>query len=172
MFDCIMKIAQSEKGINKRIGAMPKRKVIQKPNQKYLDVEIKVKKNPIIIVGQNPGRQRKDSKSIVGYCWNGNRSADLLLEAIEGQKNLILTNLCQYREMNEDNLFECYVDLQEKCDTLEPSKIICLGDIAFEEVETLNTTAKIYHFEHPSRIVRFQMDKEDYKKRIKEAICE
>ena len=60
------------------------------------EVKSKVKligklKNPILIIGQNPGHNRDGTHT--GIVWEGNRSANLLLEAIENRQNLILTKL-------------------------------------------------------------------------------
>ncbi len=134
---------------------------------KFKDYEINLSKNPIIIVGQNPGRQRKNDSTINGLSWNGNKSADLLFECIGDLDNLLLTNICQYQDMTEEKMYNGYIDLQKKIIKLKPKLIICLGGIAFNEVDTMDVNCDVVKLLHPSYICRFQKDKASYRKNIR-----
>lgn len=128
----------------------------------------KVGKNPVFIVGQNPGKQRIGSD--IGVAWEGNRSSDLLKWVIAGQDNLYLTNVCNYRDMTSDNVNECIYDLIDDINDMKPRKIICLGNYANQKVITLwannhiPNDIKIVKLPHPSFIARFNKDREKYKR--------
>jgi len=139
---------------------------------KHKDYLINVGKNPTFIVGQNPGNRRRSSDpDLEGVCWNGNRSADFIHECIEGIDNIVLTNICQYKDMNDETMYEGCIDMQQKLDKLKPSSIICLGNISYEEMQTMHTDAKIYKIDHPSYALRFQQDKVKYKEGLRSLLC-
>lgn len=137
---------------------------------KYSNRLINVGENPIIIVGQNPGRQR--GGVIDPTCWKNNRSADLLLEAIDGVDNIILTNICQYRDMTKDRIQEGVDDLKTLIDEVKPSKIIFIGELAYQK--GINLCFKYYvpskSFYHPSYINRFGKDREEYKRNLRKEL--
>lgn len=139
-----------------------------KEEVKFQDKQINVTENPVLIVGQNPGRQRNNSKTFVN--WEGNRSADFLAWCIEGLDNLYLTNACNYQQMTEDRITEGSVELRAKIDVLKPKRIITLGEFASFIVADINPDVPITHFFHPSFMVRFNKDKGEYKEQIRRAI--
>jgi hypothetical protein len=148
---------------------------------KYLPLLIKVKKNPTIIVGQNPGKTREGKYS--PYVWDGDtRTSNLLREAVKGHGNLILTNICNYQKIDLDTRIEGWQDFIEMFNQYQPKKIICLGEYAFRDIEMLATTKRIrasgnsgtaiYKLQHPSYIVRFNKDREEYIKEKRGILCQ
>lgn len=142
---------------------------------RYEDVFIDVTKNPTIIIGQNPGNQRKGTFN--GKCWHGNRSADLLRSVIDGSENIVLTNACQYREMTDKQAEDGQYDLSVLINELQPFKIICLGNYSFNVVKHLmqngfikcknGTSMSVYRLDHPSYIIRFNKDKPEWEEKLK-----
>lgn len=124
--------------------------------------------HPVLIVGQNPGRQRIGQQT--GIVWEGNRSADLLKWVIGTKTNIYLTNVCNYREMTPKNVEEGLYDLKVLIDDLQPKKIICLGGYAYLKVKKLGFDIPIQKLPHPSFITRFNKDREFYKKCFQQAI--
>lgn len=135
---------------------------------KFEDKQIKVSENPVFIVGQNPGRQRKDA--VTSIVWEGNRSSDFLMECIDGLENIYLTNVCNYQQMTDDLIVEGTTALRAKIDYLQPRRIITLGEFASFHMAHIDPSAPITHFFHPSFIVRFNKDREEYKEQIRKAI--
>lgn len=139
-----------------------------KKEVKFVDRQINVTKNPVMIVGQNPGRQRKNSQTFTN--WEGNRSADFLNWCIESINNLYLTNACNYQQMTEEKIIEGLVELRAKIDVLKPRKIITLGEFASFAIADINPDVEVEHFFHPSFMVRFNKDKGEYRERLRKAI--
>lgn len=125
-------------------------------------------KHPVLIVGQNPGRQRKGEQTEV--VWEGNRSSDLLLDVLKDQQNIYFTNVCNYQEMTPERISEGQYDLKVLIEQLEPRLIICLGAFAHLGVVALNTDVPVRKFLHPSFIARFNKDRNEYKRKILEVI--
>lgn len=140
---------------------------------RYRDVFIRVNKNPVIIVGQNPGNQRKGTYN--GECWNGNKSADLLNLTIEGQKNVVLTNICQYKNMNSEYLREGIDDFNCLINELKPKRVIVLGNFSMRVIDSASKrkevktsfTVGFYKKQHPSYIVRFGKDKQKWMEELR-----
>jgi uracil-DNA glycosylase family 4 len=128
----------------------------------------KIGDNPVLIVGQNPGRQRRGEQTNI--VWEGNRSSDLLQWVIAGQDNIYLTNVCNYQEMTPERIEEGVYDLSVLISTLKPRVIICLGAFAHLAVAQLEMKYPIRKFLHPSYIARFNKDRDEYKRKILEAI--
>lgn len=131
-----------------------------------------VKKNPIIIVGQNPGHNYDGTHT--GVAWERNKSAKLLWEAIDDRQNLILTNICNYTVITIPRLAEGVLDLYHLIKIDNPSKIVCLGNIAYTEVKKMQVQnmPKVFHFHHPSYIIRFNKGRNSWIKDIRKAIDE
>lgn len=110
-----------------------------------------------ILVGQNPGRQRKSQQTYV--VWEGNRSSDLLLEAISGAQNLYLTNVCNYQQMTDGKILEGLEHIRELVEDLEPRRVICFGQFAYSNVMSLGMNVEVVKLPHPSWIVRFNKDR-------------
>jgi uracil-DNA glycosylase len=132
---------------------------------KFQNKKINIIKNPIFIIGINPGNQRKFEQTNI--VWEGNRSADFLLSILQNIDNLFLTNLYNY----QDKCIKKYIidglnDLQKNINLYNPNKIICLGNIVFYYVQKLKYDKKIINFYHPSYILRFKKDKIKYKNKI------
>lgn len=135
---------------------------------KFSDKQLGTMYNPVFIVGQNPGRQRKGQESHI--VWEGNRSSDFLTWCIEGLDNIYLTNVCNYQQMTDDLIKQGAVELRAKIDYLAPKRIITLGEFASFHVAEIDPDVPISHFFHPSFIVRFNKDREEYKEQIRKAI--
>lgn len=137
---------------------------------KFRDKSIGTIDHPVLIVGQNPGRQRTGEKTHV--VWEGNRSADLLEWVLKSQTNIYLTNICNYQDITSGRLEEGKYDLQVLVMQLEPSKIICLGQYSYDIVSEMYKQlllwpvgiTNIRKLPHPSWIARFNKDRLAYKK--------
>lgn len=127
---------------------------------KFQTKKINVTGGPILVVGQNPGKQRSNEQTFT--VWEGNRSADLLLEALDGTQNLFFTNVCNYQVMDEGKILEGLEELREIIEDYEPSKVLCFGDFAYKKVKSLKQNVVVVKMLHPSFIVRFQKDRQEY----------
>lgn len=115
----------------------------------------------VMVVGMCPGRQRK--KDVNCEVWHGNRSGDLMEEAVAGAKNLYLTNVFNYRTTRElkdsKTLIEKGVsELLSDIRRMKPVKIICMGNFAYNHVFELispRSKIKIVKLPHPSFVIRF-----------------
>jgi len=128
-------------------------------------------KNPVFIVGLGPGLQRKGEKTHL--AWEGNRSADLVQEAIKGLDNIYLTNVMNYYvkgEITAEIISKGVDKLRRDINKLKPSKIICMGDFAFNHIRIINPPGEVIKFKHPSYLIRFQKPKDPYIKELKAAI--
>ena len=119
-----------------------------------------------VVVGQNPGRQRNGEQNNVAWC--GNRSGDLMMEVAARIPNLYLTNVCNYQEMNNDRIQEGLRDIRNFLLMNRVDKIVCLGLFAYENIKSIDTgniPVKVFH--HPSFVLRFNKNPEQYKRRLK-----
>lgn len=141
-----------------------------------MDVEFKDKftsprRNQVMIVGQNPGRQRMKEKT--GIVWEGNQSADLIIEAIRGlEDDVYLTNVVNYQEMDSKRIREGIFHLKRKINRLKPRKIIALGAFSHVAVMSIGSEVPVRKMLHPSFVVRFKKDKQEYIKELREHINE
>lgn len=133
--------------------------------------KLPVKDGCVIIVGQNPGNQYK-KRTHSDYCWVNNKSANFLQDCLTDVNNIVLTNVCQYKTFNKHTLEEGLYDLQVMADYLQPSKIICLGEIAYKHVSKMYIDLRlpptigilgVKKIEHPSFILRFNKDQQKYR---------
>lgn len=108
-----------------------------------------------MIVGQNPGRQREGQQNC--QVFHGNRTGDLVEEAIEGLTNIILTNACNYQLPHEQGMdYEGWAELRYLIQKHEPRKVICLGEVAYNVVLRQRIKGlKIVKMVHPSWVNRF-----------------
>lgn len=121
---------------------------------------IHVKGFPTIIVGQNPGHFKDGSTT--GIAWEKNRSAKLLEEIIEYRQNLILTNICNYPDMTDEHLDEGGEELMLLIEKARPTKVIALGVLAQAFLDAQQLNCRLYKLPHPSYILRFNKNKEEY----------
>lgn len=122
---------------------------------------IKVKKKPVLIVGQNPGRQRSGDTGVV---WEGNRSAFLLEEALEDRKNIILTNVCNYQQVTPSRLKRGVSDVVDMVRDYRPRMVLCLGKLSYNESRQALNKSEMYNIQylpHPSFVLRFYNDQVD-----------
>jgi uracil-DNA glycosylase len=134
---------------------------------KFNDIKFKVDKNPILIIGQNPGRQRLNEQTF--NVWEGNRSSDFLKKCLRSEINYILTNVCNYQLITDERIQEGINDIVSLVDLYKPCKIICLGNFSYQHVKkVLNNDIEITKFNHPSYIVRFNKNKETYERKLHE----
>lgn len=129
---------------------------------------IGVDTEPVMIIGQNPGRQRKGAET--GIVWEGNRSGDFISDIIKDHEleNVILTNVCNYREMTDEGVEEGFMDICRLGEKYNVKKVICLGMVAWG-VMTLEGGAEnveVVSLPHPSYILRFNKDREAYIDRL------
>lgn len=125
-----------------------------------------IKEHPVLIIGQNPGRQRQGEQTNI--VWEGNRSSDLLRWVLSGHTNYILTNVCNYREITPDRVLEGLEDINALIRKYRPYKIICLGGYSHVAISNLDDVdyyeIQVIKLPHPSWIARFNKDREKYKK--------
>lgn len=119
-------------------------------------------------MGQNPGRQRRDERTET--VWEGNRSADLVNWILDGQVNVYLTNVCNYQKVTPERVEEGMYDLRILISDLKPSVIICLGAYAHLAVASLDVKYPIRKLLHPSYIVRFNKDRDEYRHKFLRAM--
>ena len=120
-----------------------------------------------IIVGQNPGRQRKDAQTYT--AWEGNRSGDFISNGLRNIPNLYLTNVCNYQEMTPERVAEGYSDLRVFYSEQDVKKVICLGLFAAEHVKKMGLPVDVI-MHHPSFVLRFNKDADAYLKRLRREI--
>jgi uracil-DNA glycosylase len=127
----------------------------------------------IIIVGQNPGHNRDGTNT--GTVWEKNRSARLLWSAIGESQNIILTNICNYTDMDEEKIHEGLTDLKDLMNEYKPAKVIVLGDFAYKWLKFSlyssaykpEETVSVFKLHHPSYIARFNKGSEEWKKKVR-----
>ncbi len=140
------------------------------PNVRFKEKAIDVTTNPVLIVGQNPGRQRKGSETCV--VWEGNRSADLLAWVLDGQSNIYLTNVCNYQEITPERVAEGKGSLSRLIGDLQPSHVLCLGHWSYKHVIDLQANGLIplnlwiAELPHPSWVARFNKDRSQYRETV------
>ena len=124
--------------------------------------------HPVMIIGQNPGRQRKAHQT--GVVWEGNRSGDFITEVCEdyGLDNVILTNVCNYQEMTAERIEEGLNDIVNMTMMFQVRKFVCLGDFAYNHLKTIGVDP--IKLEHPSFILRFNRNREEYINRLVKAV--
>lgn len=126
--------------------------------------------NPVFIVGQNPGTQRKGQQT--NTVWFGNRSADLLWDVIDGLEPIYLTNVCNYQRMTRKRVQSGIKCLRDKIKQEQPRKIIALGEFAQAGVLAAKPDCPVVSYPHPSYIARFNRDKRAYREAIRKEIME
>lgn len=138
-------------------------------DEKYQPLAFEVEERPIIVVGQNPGKTRKGKYS--PYVWDGDTpTSNLLRNVVKPYTNLVLTNICNYQVMTKEHVTEGIEDLRKMIDELEPKKIICLGSYAHLAVASLSLDVPIVKVMHPSYIIRFNKNREEYVKKIRKEL--
>jgi uracil-DNA glycosylase len=131
---------------------------------KFRTKAINVKSGLTLIVGQNPGRQRNGCNT--GVVWEGNRSGDYitqLLAEIQAD-NVYLTNVCNYQVMTAERIREGLNDIRDVILEFEPERIICLGDFSYKLIKSMDVNVETVKLYHPSYVLRFNRDREEYKK--------
>lgn len=131
---------------------------------------IGITSSPTLIVGEQPGRQRK--KDATGEVFHGNRTGDFIESVIVNKTNIILTNANNGYQL----LSEGIQDLHQLIKVHRPGRIICLGKKARKAIECIisarsNSTAylphdNIFYLDHPSYRLRFNIDISQYKKTL------
>jgi uracil-DNA glycosylase len=146
---------------------------MDKMKPRFIDVTA----NPIMIVGERPGKQRKKSK--VDYVFHGNRTGDFIEKAISGHTNLILTNginLYSKADITNDRLYQHkgQKELMKLINDYNPKKIICLGNFAELQIYKIYGAAKLpfelIKLAHPSYVLRFNIEVAEYAKKLKKAL--
>lgn len=138
---------------------------------KYLPLAIEVEERPVIFVGQNPGKTRKGKYS--KHVWDGDtRTSNLLREAVDGYTNIVLTNVCNYQDMSDEHLEEGLEDLRKMIEDLEPKLIVCLGGFSRRYVLSLKPECRVVSLQHPSYVVRFNRNRQEYINNIRSQLGE
>lgn len=125
---------------------------------------------PVFIVGQCPGKQRKDEQTRV--VWSGNRSGKFISEILQGKTNIYLTNILNYHvdgAISDELVVKGISELQHDIEKLNPRKIICLGNFAGDTIKNklpLKIYIPIVILNHPSYILRFNKDKNAYTRKL------
>ncbi len=118
---------------------------------------------PVFIVGMWPGRQRYSLQS--RRVWEGNRSADFIQEILEGQTNLYLTNITNFRvaQMTDNLIKKGLKKLLTDIKELKPRRIICLSNFTYSTLRREKVKTKLIRLPHPSFILRFNRSRELYR---------
>lgn len=125
----------------------------------------------VMIVGQNPGNQRPGQRTNI--VWEGNKSADLLLKAIDGIDNLFITNICNYQDpLDRSRISEGLDDLRKAVEVYQPERIVCIGARAHLAVMATVPQIHIRKLTHPSYVIRFGKDQQRWIDRLRRAIQE
>ena len=139
---------------------------------KFKPRKIKISSNPTFIIGENPGKPLKSQEQ--HEVWRGNRCARLINEAIKGKSNIYLTNIYNWYFKDCDDKEKLILDgiseLKNDLDKFQPTKIICLGQFAFDVISNLDYIAEISFFSHPSYIFRFNKNKKQYIKNLRKEL--
>lgn len=113
-------------------------------------------KNPIIIIGEKPNTTRDNST----FSLVGNRTGDFVAEAIGDRENIILTNVVNILYPGDFDRYKGVADgindLIHMFEEHKPRKIICLGGIAKEYVDSIVYDCPRVYLAHPSWINRFR----------------
>lgn len=129
------------------------------------EVNIVNKKKVIMIVGETPGKPKKNSTN--EYAWMEMRSGNFLRELVKDQKNLILTNsynyYCETKHERPRAQVIGKLELMNLIMQYKPIKIIALGNFAYETLISLPTKLNIIKLYHPSYILRFSRGIDAYK---------
>lgn len=121
----------------------------------------------IMVVGQNPGRQRKSAQTFT--AWEGNRSGDFMQEIVKGIPGLYLTNVCNYQEMTPERIEEGLSDLRAYYSENDVKKVVCLGLFAADHVKKAGLPVDVI-MHHPSFVLRFNKGKENYKAALRKEL--
>lgn len=128
-----------------------------KKEPKFIDVT----ERPIIIVGEKMGKQRLGQNR---YALEGNGTGDFVHEAIGDRQNIILTNIVNYFYPGDfkhtgPEIAEGISDLIHLIEEHQPSKIICLGNIAAmytRSIRIIPSDCVVVEMRHPSWVNRFK----------------
>lgn len=150
-----------------------------------MEVQIKVKKfksrkiniqnkNKIImIIGICPGKQRKNNSNF--EVFHGNRTGDFIENIIKNKKNIYLTNILNYTHkstLSNREIELAKLKLRIKINIIKPIKIICLGNTVKKILLSMINEEKVkcIFLEHPSFILRFNKDIENYKNKFEKEL--
>jgi hypothetical protein len=143
--------------------------------QKTRPREINISLEPTFIIGQCPGRYIKQQTTF--YDWDDmGRSGSFLNKIIKDIDNLYLTNIYHYpiSKPSQKIILEGVMELAYDFIKYEPSKIVCLGNFAYDVMKKYFISDSIvdivFKVEHPSYILRFNKDKDKYKRNLRQII--
>lgn len=129
---------------------------------KFTPKYIGVTQHPIIIVGEKPNKTRDNST----FSLQGNRTGDFVSEAIGDRTNIILTNVVNLlysgKFDRKTGLADGILELIEMIEKHQPRKIICLGAIAAEYINSIKINIRLIKLPHPSFINRFLSSERDF----------
>lgn len=139
---------------------------------KHSTIEMNVIKNPVFIVGQCPGRPKKSD--ISPKVWQGNRAGKVMQEIVKDFENLYLTNIMNYYvkgKIQKDQLETGISELVDDIEKFRPKSIVCFGDFAYKQIIDV-TPINAFKVIHPSYVLRFKLNKEEYIKMCRQTIKE
>lgn len=135
---------------------------------------------PVFIVGQCPGRQRKNDT--VDYVFHGNRTGDFIeeiIDEIDSPQRIFLTNVTNYQiDIKTERHLKFYIEkglaeLIGHAEHFKPRRIIALGDFAYNKIIDLTSLSyfiPVRKLQHPSFILRFNKSRDMYKTNLKQLI--
>ena len=137
-------------------------------DSKFTTKPIRLRDHPVFIVGEKPGKQRAGQQT--GVVWEGNRSGDFIMDITEQGSNMYLTNVCNYQDPTPEQKKEGLKDLEADILKLKPNKAICLGveaRVAMAQIATRHLIPiNLVFLDHPSYVLRFNKDVEEYKTKL------
>lgn len=126
------------------------------------------KPRPVFLVGQIPGVQREGHKNRIVF--EGNRTGDFITyQILPNVSYVYLTNISNYytygtfiKKYIDKGLNELKADLK----FYNPSKVITLGNFAYNhfKIKRWTNLFNVVLLPHPSHILRFNKDINEYKK--------
>ncbi len=134
--------------------------------KKFEKKRIRVSSKPIMIIGVKPGKQRMGERTY--KVWEGNRSGDFINNIVKDLKNILLTNVCNYKDPTPPKRTLGIYELISDIKINKPRKIICLGKHPFNIVKQykLDEKFKTVKLLHPSYVLRFNKDVKNYRKKL------
>ncbi len=129
-------------------------------------------KEPIMIVGICPGKQRKNKQNQLVF--SGNRTGDFIEKILKNGTNIYLTNIFNYlidKKITLEIVQNGLEELRDDILTLKPYRIIALGNFAYNYCKEI-TNISIIKLYHPSYILRFNKNKMEYIKKFNKLLNE
>jgi len=136
------------------------------------EVNVIDKNRVIMVVGETPGRPKKNSTN--EYVWMEQRAGSFLRKLVKDCQNLILTNSYNYYCITQEERTKAQaigkIELIALIEQYKPVKIVALGNYAYDTLMSLQVKLNVIKMYHPSFILRFAYDTSKYKRKLLELL--